>query len=276
MTTSKEGIYVCGAFQGPKDIPQSVIESSSAAAEAGALLSQARNTLTKEKEVPEERNIFGERPRIGVFVCHCGINISGVVDVPAVRDYAGSLPYVEYITDNLYTCSQDTQEAIAQVIKENNLNRIVVAACTPKTHETLFQETLTAAGLNKYLFEMTNIRNQDSWVHKDNPDMATEKAKDLVRMAVAKVALMESLEEAELDVNQRALVIGGGISGMASAKSLSDQGYQVDLVERSAHLGGMARHLFRTWKGEDIQENLADLIKSVESDSNIQTHLDTE
>jgi heterodisulfide reductase subunit A len=276
VTTSKKGIYVCGAFQGPKDIPQSVIESSSAAAEAGALLSQARNTLTKEKEVPQERNISGERPRIGVFVCQCGINISGIVDVPAVRDYAGSLPYVEYITDNLYTCSQDTQETMTQVIKENNLNRIVVAACTPKTHEPLFQETLTAAGLNKYLFEMTNIRNQDSWVHKDNPDMATEKAKDLVRMAVAKVALMESLEEAELDVNQRALVIGGGISGMASAKSLSDQGYQVDLVERSAHLGGMARHLFRTWKGEDIQENLADLIKSVESDSNVKVHLDTE
>ena len=276
VTTSKKGIYVCGAFAGPKDIPQSVIESSSAAAEAGALLSQARNTLTREKEVPEERNIFGERPRIGVFVCQCGINISGVVDVPAVRDYAGSLPYVEYITDNLYTCSQDTQETIAQVIKENNLNRIVVAACTPKTHEPLFQETLTAAGLNKYLFEMTNIRNQDSWVHKDDPDMATEKAKDLVRMAVAKVALMESLEEAELDVNQRALVIGGGISGMASAKSLSDQGYQVDLVERSAHLGGMARHLFRTWKGEDVQENLADLIKSVKSDSNVKVHLDTE
>jgi heterodisulfide reductase subunit A len=276
VTTSKKGIYVCGAFAGPKDIPQSVIESSSAAAEAGALLSQARNTLTREKEVPEERNIFGERPRIGVFVCQCGINISGVVNVPGVRDYAASLPYVEYVTDNLYTCSQDTQETIAQVIKENNLNRIVVAACTPKTHEPLFQETLTAAGLNKYLFEMTNIRNQDSWVHKDDPEMATEKAKDLVRMAVAKVALMESLEEAELDVNQRALVIGGGISGMASAKSLSDQGYQVDLVERSPYLGGMARHLFRTWKGEDVQENLEDLIKSVESNSNIQIHLDTE
>ncbi len=276
VTTSKEGIYVCGAFQGPKDIPQSVIESSSAAAEAGALLSQARNTLTKEKEVIPETNVVGERPRIGVFVCKCGINIAGIVDVPSVRDYAANLPYVDYVTDNLYTCSQDTQDIMTQTIRDNNLNRIVVAACTPKTHEPLFQETLINAGLNKYLFEMTNIRNQDSWVHKDNPDMATEKAKDLVRMAVAKVALMESLEEAELDVNQRALVIGGGISGMASAKSLSDQGYQVDLVERSAHLGGMARHLFRTWKGEDIQENLADLIKSVESDSNVKVHLDTE
>ena len=276
VSTSKQGIYVCGAFQGPKDIPQSVIEASSAAAEAGALLSQVRNTLTKEKEVPEERNIFGERPRIGVFVCQCGINISGVVDVPAVRDYARSLPYVEYVADNLYTCSQDTQETMIHVIKENNLNRIVVAACTPKTHEPLFQETLVSAGLNKYLFEMTNIRNQDSWVHRADPDMATEKAKDLVRMAVAKATLMESLGEAELDINQSALVIGGGISGMASAKSLSDQGYQVDLVERSALLGGMARHLFRTWKGEDVQKNLADLFESVELDSNITIHLDTE
>ena len=192
VATSKDGIYACGAFQGPKDIPQSVIEAGSAAAQAGALLSPARNTLTKEKDVPLETNIAGERPRIGVFVCQCGINISGVVDVPAVRDYAASLPFVEYVTDNLYSCSQDTQETMVQVIKENNLNRIVVAACTPKTHEPLFQETLVTAGLNKYLFEMTNIRNQDSWVHKDDPDKATEKAKDLVRMAVAKVALMEA------------------------------------------------------------------------------------
>ncbi len=152
--------------------------------------------------------------------------------MPAVRDYAKTLPYVEYVTDNLYSCSQDTQETMAQVIKENNLNRIVVAACTPKTHEPLFQETLVNAGLNKYLFEMTNIRNQDSWVHKNDPQEATDKAKDLVRMAVAKVALMESLQEAELDVNQRALVVGGGISGMVAAKTLSDQGYEVDWSRR--------------------------------------------
>jgi heterodisulfide reductase subunit A len=276
VTTSKEGIYVCGAFQGPKDIPQSVIEASGAAAAAGALLSTARNTLTKEKEVPEETNIIGERPRIGVFVCNCGINIGGVVDVPAVRDYAASLPYVEYVTDNLFTCSQDTQEAISRVIRENNLNRVVVAACTPKTHEPLFQETLVAAGLNKYLFEMTNIRNQDSWVHKDDPGLATEKAKDLVRMAVSKVALMEPLLESRLEVNQKALVIGGGISGMASAKSLADQGYKVYLVERSASLGGNALHLFRTWKGEDIQQDLTDLIRSVKEHGNIELYLDTE
>jgi heterodisulfide reductase subunit A len=276
VATSRDGIYACGAFQGPKDIPQSVIEASSAAARAGALLSPARNTLTQEKPATVETNITGERPRIGVFVCQCGINIGGVVDVPAVRDYAASLPFVEYVTDNLYTCSQDTQETMVQVIQESHLNRVVVAACTPKTHEALFQETLVAAGLNKYLFEMTNIRNQDAWVHKDDPDKATEKAKDLVRMAVAKVALMEALQETTLDINQQALVVGGGISGMAAAKSLSDQGYGVFLVERDSSLGGQARHLFKTWKGEDIQQHLSELKASVESDGNIQVHLDAE
>jgi heterodisulfide reductase subunit A2 len=276
VATSRPGVYVCGAFQGPKDIPQSIIEASSAAAEAGARLSRARNTLTRRVEVPEEKQIAGERPRIGVFVCHCGINIGGVVDVPGVRDYAGSLPYVEYATDNLFTCSTDTQQIIAQIIKERGLNRIVVAACTPKTHEPLFQETLVDAGLNKYLFEMTNIRNQDSWVHKDSPESATEKAKDLVRMAVAKAALMEPLVEAELGISQKALVVGGGISGMAAAKSLADQGFPVCLVERSSALGGQALNLFRTWKGEDVQRNLSELIESVRKDPRIDVRLDTE
>ena len=238
VATNRKGIFSCGAFTGPKDIPQSVIEAGSAAAEAGAVMSDARNTLTRTRQTPEEQSIMGQRPRVGVFVCQCGINIGGVVDVPAVRDYAASLPFVEYVADNLYTCSQDTQDAITQVIKENRLNRIVVAACTPKTHEPLFQETLVNAGLNKYLFEMTNIRNQDSWVHKKDPTKATEKAKDLVRMAVAKVALLEPLKEVEVDVDQRALVIGGGISGMSTARSLSAQGYEVCLVERSKPAGG--------------------------------------
>jgi heterodisulfide reductase subunit A len=276
VVTSRDGIYASGVFQGPKDIPQSVIEASSAAAVAGAPLSLARNTLTKVKEVPEQRNVIGERPRIGVFVCKCGINIASVVDVPAVANYAKSLPYVEFVTENLYSCSQDTQDNMSQVIKENNLNKIVVAACTPKTHEPLFQETLINAGLNKYLFEMINIRNQDSWVHKDNPEEATEKAKDLVRMAVAKVALMVPLKEAELEVNQKALVLGGGISGLMAAKIFSEQGYQVSLVEKGPCLGGQALKLFRTWMGEDIQRNLSDLIKSVEVDNNIEVNLGTE
>ena len=275
-TTAREGVFVCGAFQGPKDIPQSVIEASSAALEAGILLRDARNSLTRQKEVPQERTKGSKQPRIGVLVCHCGINIAGVVDVKAVRDYARTLPYVEYAADNLFTCSTDTQDTIAQLIKEKDLNRIVVAACTPKTHEPLFQETLANAGLNKYLFEMANIRNQDSWVHKEDPEAATEKAKDLVRMAVAKVALMSPLREAEVTITQKALIVGGGISGMAAAKSFSGQGFQVALVERGKRLGGQALHLYKTWKGEDIQENLAGLIKSVESDPNIAVHLESE
>ena len=276
VVTSREGIYVSGAFQGPKDIPQSVIEASSAAVEAGALLSSVRNTRTKKKENPEERIVVGERPRIGVFVCHCGSNIGGVVDVPAVRDYALTLPYVEYATDNLYSCSQDTQEVMTQIIRDNNLNRIVVSACTPKTHEPLFQETLVNAGLNKYLFEMCNIRNQDSWVHKDDPALATEKAKDLVRMSVSKVALLEPLKETELKVNQRAMVIGGGVSGMKSARALSANGYKVLLVERDKELGGQALNLFQTWRGEDVQANLSSLISEVTNDENIDTLLSTE
>jgi heterodisulfide reductase subunit A2 len=275
VATTQDGIYVCGAFAGPKDIPQSVIEASSAAAEAGALLSSARNTLTKERHIPEERNITGERPRIGVFVCQCGINIGGIVDVPSVRDYAATLPYVEYASDNLYTCSQDSQETMAKIIKEKNLNRVVVAACTPKTHEPLFQETLVDAGLNKYVFEMTNIRNHCSWVHKADPPKATSKAKDLVRMAVAKVALMEPLKETELEVDQRALVVGAGISGMVAAKTLSSQGYHVYMVEQSGLLGGNALSLFKTWKGENVQRHLAELIQSVESDSNIEIYKNT-
>lgn len=276
VETSRKGIYVAGAFQGPKDIPQSVIDASAAAASAGAALSLARDTQTQTPEVIPETNIFGERPRIGVFVCHCGINISGVVDVPGVSKYAATLPYVEYFTDSLYSCAQDTQETMTQIIKQKKLNRVVVAACTPKTHEPLFQETLINAGLNKYLFEMCNIRNQDSWVHKNNPDLATEKAKDLVRMAVSKVALMQPLEEAELEVNQTAIVIGGGIAGMSAANTLALQGYETHIIEKSDVLGGQALNLYKTISGDNVQEKLTDLISTVQEEEKIQVHLNTE
>jgi heterodisulfide reductase subunit A len=275
VDTSRKGIFVCGAFQGPKDIPQSVVDSSAAAAAAGEVLTQARNSLTKAPEVIPEINVANERPRIGVFVCRCGINIAGVVDVPSVAEYAATLPYVEYATDNLYSCSQDTQEAISRIVKEKNLNRVVVAACTPKTHEPLFQETLINAGLNKYLFEMANIRNHDSWVHKNNPELATQKARDLVRMAVSKVTLMNPLKETELEINQTAMVVGGGISGMAAAKSLASQGYETHVIERSAQLGGQALNLYRTAAGEDIQEKLADLVNEVQQNEKIHVHLNT-
>ncbi|HKK91365.1 MAG TPA: FAD-dependent oxidoreductase [Desulfobacteraceae bacterium] len=275
VETSRKGVFVAGAFQGPKDIPQSVLDSSAAAGEAGAMLAEARNSETRVPEVVPETNIVGERPRIGVFICKCGTNIAGVVNVPAVRDYAANLPYVEYYTDNLYSCSQDTQEAMTQIIKKKKLNRVVVAACTPKTHEPLFQDTLISAGLNKYLFEMTNIRNQGSWVHKNNPELATEKAKDLVRMAVSKVALMEPLEETALQVNPAAMVVGGGISGITAAKNLAEQGYKVHLVEKGDRLGGEANNLYKTFKDENIQEELADLLTAVEENENISLHMNT-
>ena len=275
VATSKEGVYVCGAFQGPKDIPQSVVDSSAAATAAGEILSTARNTMTKVRELVPETNVVNERPRIGVFVCRCGVNIAGVVDVPSVAEYAKTLPYVEFVSDNLYSCSQDTQETISQIIKQKKLSRVVVAACTPKTHEPLFQETLISAGLNKYLFEMANIRNHDSWVHRNNPDLATQKAKDLVRMAVAKVALTQPLKEAELDIHQTALVIGGGLSGMASARSLARQGYETHIVEKSDRLGGQALNLYRTAKGEDVQKHLAEMAAEIQKDPKIHVHLNS-
>jgi heterodisulfide reductase subunit A2 len=275
VATSRPGIFVCGAFQGPKDIPQSVVDSSAAAAAVGEILAAARNTRTKQPEVIPETNVAGERPRIGVFVCRCGINIAGVVDVPSVAQYAATLPYVEYATDNLYSCAQDTQDTISQIIQQKKLNRVVVAACTPKTHEPLFQQTLINAGLNKYLFEMANIRNHDSWVHKNNPALATEKAKDLVRMAVHKIALMQSLKEAELDINQTAMVIGGGISGMAAARSLALQGYETHIVEQSERLGGQAHNIYKTIGGDLVQEKLTGLIAEIERNDKIEVHLNT-
>ncbi len=275
VATSRPGIFVCGAFQGPRDIPQSVVDASAAAAAAGETLTAARNTLIKAKPVVPETNVINDRPAIGVFICRCGINIAGVVDVPAVAEYAASLPYVTFATDNLYACSQDTQDSLVQIIQEKKLNRVVVAACTPKTHEPLFQETLVGAGLNKYLFEMANIRNQDSWVHKDNPDAATQKAKDLVRMAVAKVALMQPLVEAELAVNQKALVIGGGISGMAAARTLARQGYETHIVEREGQLGGQALNIYRTASGEDVQPQLQALIEAVTQHERVVVHLNS-
>ena len=275
VSTSRDGIFVCGAFQGPKDIPQSVIDSSAAAVAAGEMLSSARNTLTQTKEKVPEVNVVNERPRIGVFVCRCGTNIAGIVDVPSVAEFAKTLPFVEYATDNLYACSQDTQESISQIIREKNLNRVVVAACTPKTHEPLFQETLVNAGLNKYLFEMSNIRNQDSWVHKSNPELATKKAKDLVRMAVDKAALIAPLKEAELDITPKAMVVGGGISGMAAARSLARQGYEAHIIEKSDRLGGQALNLYRTAKGEDVQKKLAEMVAEIGKNDKIHVHLNS-
>ncbi len=276
VQTSKPGVFVCGAFQGPKDIPSSVIESSASAAMAESILADARWSKTKTREIPEEIDLRGELPRIGVFVCRCGTNIAGVLDVPGIAQYARSLRGVVYVEENLFSCSQDTQEKMRQVIKEQRLNRIVVAACSPLTHEVLFQETVANAGINKYLFEMANIRNQCSWVHSGDKEAGTEKAKDLVRMAVAKVGLYEPMSEPVIRINETALVIGGGLSGMNAAKNLAAQGYHTYLIEKGNALGGQAKSIYQTWRGEDVQKNLRRLIQEIESNQKIEVYLNSE
>lgn len=276
VLTSKPGIFTCGAFAGPKDIPQSVMEGSAAAAGAAQLLSNSRGSLTQQQTFPQERDISDEETAVGVFVCHCGSNIAGVVDVEDVAAYAETLPGVVYVERNLFSCSQDTQDQMAKRIREKGLNRIVVAACTPRTHEPLFRETLKEAGINEYLFEMANIRNQNSWVHGAEPKKATQKAKDLIRMAVAKVLPQKPLYQLSVDVNQTALVIGGGLAGMTSALNLADQGYPVHLVEKTDQLCGFAKRLDRTWQGEDIQPQLAQLTQRIDEHHNITLHMEAE
>jgi heterodisulfide reductase subunit A-like polyferredoxin len=270
VSTSRPGIYTCGVFQGPKDIPGSVTEASAAACLAGADLAEARGKDTITIELPEERDVEKEEPRIGVFVCNCGINIGGVVDVASVQDYASKLPYVAYTDQNLFTCSTDTQEKIKEKIQEHNLNRVVVASCSPKTHEPMFRETLEACGINKYLFEMANIRNQDSWVHGKSPELATRKAKDLIRMAVARAGHLKPLKERVISVVQRALVIGGGVAGMNAALSLARQGFEVALIEKETELGGYARNLHHTIEGGDIPAYVERLTHEVTAQEKIQ------
>ena len=276
VQSSRSGIYVCGVFQAPKDIPASVVDASAAAGVVGSKLADSRWTLTKTKTVPDEIDLRGEPPRVGVFVCRCGTNIAGTVDVPELVEFARTLPGVAYVEENMFSCSQDTQKNLTEVIKAHGLNRVVVAACTPKTHEPLFQETLINAGINKYLFEMANIRNQCSWVHKNDPDRATEKSKDLIRMAVSKAVLLQPLAESTMEVNQAALIVGGGIAGMAAARNLSAQGFRTYLIEKTDTLGGKARFLHETWRGEAIQPYLQSLIAVVHADANIQIFMNSE
>ncbi|MDI6839695.1 MAG: FAD-dependent oxidoreductase [bacterium] len=265
VDTIQDGIYVCGTSAGPKDIPETVTQASAAAVKAMCLLTEARNTLITKKEYPPELDVLGQEPRIGAFICHCGINIGGYVDVPSVVEYAKTLPNVVYAEDNLYTCSQDTQKRIVELIKEHKLNRVIVASCTPRTHEPLFRDTIREAGLNPYLFEMANIRDQCSWIHMKEPKEATEKAKDLVRMAVAKARLIAPLKQVEIDVTQKALVIGGGIAGMISSISLAEQGFEVFMVEKENELGGNLRHTYYTIEGRDVQNFLIRTIEKVKT-----------
>ncbi len=270
VATTRPGVYACGTFQEPKDIPSSVIEASAAACAAGARLAGARNTLTRSVELPEQIDVSDQQPRIGVFVCNCGVNISSVVNVKGVTEYAKTLPDVVYAQENLFTCSQDSQDQMKAIIKEHKLNRVVVAACSPKTHEPIFQDTMESCGLNKYLFEMANIRNQDSWVHSQTSQEATEKANDLVRMSVARSGTLHALQEKKIPVIQKGLVIGGGVAGMNAALGLADQGFEVVLVEKEAELGGLAKRLTATIEGADIGGYLKDLVSRVTSHEKIE------
>ncbi|HQG30670.1 MAG TPA: NAD(P)-binding protein [Deltaproteobacteria bacterium] len=276
VMTSRDGIFVCGAFGGPKDIPETVMEASGAAACASGLLAAKRGTMITEVDVPLEKDIKGIGPRTGVFVCHCGINIGGVVDVPAVVEYAKTLPNVVFATDNLFTCSQDTAVKMGEVIKEENLTRVVVASCSPRTHEGLFQENCEKAGLNRYLFEMANIRDQNSWVHMNEHEAATEKAKDLVRMAVAKAEYLKPLKPGQLSVNHAALIIGGGLAGITAALSLADQGFESYIVERQNELGGNYAKLHYTLEGLDTRAHLSKLLKDVAANKLIHVHTGSE
>jgi heterodisulfide reductase subunit A len=270
--TNRPGIFVCGSVSGPKDIPESVIEASGAASAAASSLGNLPvKAITVD--LPRQRDLRGEPPRIGVYVCRCGINIASVVDVPAVASYAATLPGVAFAGELMFSCAQDSQKGILTAIREHRLNRLVVAACTPRTHEPLFQKTLERAGINPYLFEFANIREHCSWVHQQEPEKATVKARDLVRAAVAKVKLARPLYKKSMGVNKGALVIGGGLAGMTAALDLADQGYAVTLVEKSNELGGNLRHVHTTLAGEPTAPRLAGLINMVNNHPNVTAYL---
>ena len=263
MKTSRPGIFISGAFGGPIDIPESVVTASGSGSQCGELIGYRRGKLSKKRVYPPERDVSQDEPKVGVFICHCGANIGRVVDVPATVEYAATLPNVAHAEEQLFSCSTDSAQQIVDAINEKGLNRVIVAACTPRTHEPLFRDTLREAGINQYYFDMANIREHDSWVHSKEKEEATQKAKDLIRMSVARASLLEPLQEFDLPVDKRALVVGGGVAGMNSALSIANQGHEVHLVEKETDLGGTARKLHYTLEGLDVQAYLRDLIEKV-------------
>jgi heterodisulfide reductase subunit A2 len=276
VRTTRSGIFVTGTYQAPKDIPETVMQGSAVAGEVMALLGEARGTETVMKEFPPEKDLTGEEPRIGVFVCHCGINIASTVQVEKVVEAVKYLPGVVYATNTLYACSQDSQEMLKKIVREMNLNRVVVASCTPRTHEPLFQDTIRDAGLNKYLFDLADIREQCSWCHMGQKEEATKKAIQIVKMAIAKTRLLEPLRTDSVGVTHAAMVIGGGIAGITAALSLADQGFHVSLIEREKEPGGLLKNLYYTLEGDDVREFLKARIKHVLAHKHIQVYTDAE
>jgi heterodisulfide reductase subunit A len=274
MLTSRPGIFVSGAFQGPMDIPESVFTASGAGSQCGQRLDYRRGKLTTAKVYPPERDVSEEEPRIGVFVCHCGTNIGRVVDVPSTVEYALTLPNVVFAKEQLFSCATNSIKEITDTITEKGLNRVVVAACSPRTLEPLFRDTLREAGINQYFYDMANIREHCSWCHSKEKEAATQKAKDITRMSVARSAVLAPLQEFDLPVNKAALVVGGGLSGMTCALSIADQGHAVHLLEKDADLGGAARRIHTTLDGQDVQAYLRDLIHQVYRHPSIHVYTD--
>ncbi|MHC4167987.1 MAG: FAD-dependent oxidoreductase [Planctomycetota bacterium] len=274
--SSRDGVYLAGAFESPKDIPESVVQASGAAARAMELLADVRGTEVKDKEYPAEKDVAEQEARIGVFVCHCGSNIGGVIDCQSVANYASGLPNVVFATNLMYTCSPDGLKTIKESIEENELNKVVVASCTPRTHEPLFRETMKEAGLNPYLFEMANIRDQCTWVHARLGEATKDKAIDLVKMAVGRARMIESLTTQSYIPKRDLLVVGGGVAGMTAALSVANQGFAVHLVDKTDQLGGSARQVKETVEGYRPQALLDDLERQIESDDRITVYKNTQ
>jgi heterodisulfide reductase subunit A len=274
METTRPGIFVSGAFQGPIDIPESVFSASGAGSQCAELLDYRRGKLARERIYPPERDVSEEEPRIGVFVCHCGANIGRIVNVPETVEYCKTLPNVVYSQEQLFSCATNCAKEITDMTKEKGLNRVIVAACSPRTLEPLFRDTVREAGLNQYYYEMANIREHCSWVHPREKEEATEKAKDIIRMSVARARHLEPLQEIDLPVNKAALVLGGGIAGMICALSIANQGHEVHLVEREKDLGGTARGIYHTLEGLDVQAYLRDLVRKVYRNPLIHVYMD--
>ena len=272
VDTDADGIYVTGIYQGPKDIPETVVQGSAVAGRVMSLLGEARGTEVSQKALPEETDVSQSEPKIGVFVCHCGINISQSVDINQVVGAVKDQKNVVYADDLMYACAPDGQEKIKALVREHGLNRVVVASCTPRTHSPLFQDTIRDAGLNKYLFELADIREQCSWCHMGRKEEATSKAIDIVKMTVAKTRYLEAVQTDSIDVNSSALIIGGGIAGMTTALSLADQGFKAYIVEKDSEIGGLAKNVYQTLDQSDVQEFLKMSIQKVNSNPNIVVH----
>lgn len=277
LRSTKDGIYVTGSCQSPDDIANSVAKAGGAA----SLASQHAVPLSKEEqkvELPPLKNILpSDEIRIGVFICRCGINIAGYMDIPNLVDYAKTLPNVVYAEENKYSCSQLTQDIIKEKITQMNLNRVVVAACTPRTHEPLFQKTIREAGLNQYLFNFVSIRELDSWVHMREFEKATDKARDLIRMGVARVAAQKAEFKIKGSVVPEALVVGGGVSGMSAAMEIAKKGFKVHLVEKEDKLGGQLNLIYKiNFDRIESDKYLEEHLKTFNGQKNITTYLNSE